>query len=141
MGAGRAFCTQKEPVQARGAYTVTLAVTGPGGVATETKPSYINVYEAVAANFSATPTVGSAPLDVAFTDLSTGDFETRLWDFGDGITGMLPSLTHTYVLTGTFPVSLTVSGLGGSDTEVKQDYITVREASYVYLPLVLRGPE
>ena len=123
MGVGGAFCTQKEPVQARGTYTVTLAVTGPGGVATETQPSYINVYEGVAANFSALPTEGIGPPEVAFTDLSTGDYDAHLWEFGDGLTATLPSLTHTYVLTGTYTVTLTVSGLGGSDTEVKQEYI------------------
>ena len=47
--------------------------------------------------------------------------------------------TPVAVITGTVSVSLTVSGPGGSDTEVKEGYITVRERSHVYLPLVLRG--
>jgi len=74
---------------------------------------------------------------VHFTDLSTGQIDAWLWEFGDGLTSTLQSTVHTYALTGNFAVSLTVTGPGGSDTEIKVDYVQVNREWYVYLPLVL----
>jgi len=108
-----------------GTYTVSLTVTGSGGTDTETKTAYVTVYEPVSANFSATPTSGVAPLAVIFTNLSTGDWTTASWDFGDGATSTDANPSHTYTVAGTYTVTLTVSGLGGSDTEIKTSYITV----------------
>jgi PKD repeat protein len=111
-----------------GTYTVALTVSGPGGTDVHTRSNYITVYEPVNADFSATPTGGVAPLAVDFSNLSTGDFDTCDWEFGDGGTSdscLNPS--YTYVQTGTFTVTLTVSGLGGSDILAKQDFILVDE--------------
>ncbi len=79
------------------------------------------------ANFTASPTSGCAPLTVNFTDQSTGDITSWSWDFGDGTTSTEQNPTHTYNSAGTYTVSLTVTGPGGSDTETKVDYITVSE--------------
>ena len=65
------------------------------------------------ADFIASPTEGIAPLDVVFTNLSSGDYTTSIWDFGDGITSVLTGLTHTYYIADTYTVSLSVTGLGG----------------------------
>jgi PKD repeat protein len=111
-----------------GTYTVALTVSGPGGTDTLTRSNYITVYKPVNVDFSATPTSGVAPLTVDFSNLSSGDFDTCDWDFGDGGTSdscLNPS--YTYVQTGTFTVTLTVSGLGGSDILAKQDFILVDE--------------
>ena len=91
------------------------------------------------ADFTASPRSGIAPLTVHFTDLSTGQIDTWLWEFGDGLTSTLQNPTHTYALTGTFTVSLTVTGPGGSDTAVRAGYIRVSEGFQIYLPLVLRN--
>jgi hypothetical protein len=93
--------------------------------------------ESPQAEFMASPTSGRAPLEVTFTNLSTGDYTDSLWDFGDEITSTLESPTHTYSAANVYTVSLTVSGPGGNDTEVKTAYITVSEQGKVYLPLVL----
>jgi PKD repeat protein len=77
------------------------------------------------ANYAATPTRGVAPLTVQFTDTSTGSISTWQWDFGDGTTSTLQTPIHTYTQTGLFTVRLTVSGLGGDDTETKTDYVHV----------------
>lgn len=109
-----------------GVYTVALTVSGSGGSDTETKTGYITVYAPVSAQFSATPTVGIAPLPVAFTNASTGDYTTCEWNFGDGSTsGVCDPPAYTYNTPGIYTVSLTVSGPGGSDTETKTGYITV----------------
>ncbi|MCP3919244.1 MAG: PKD domain-containing protein, partial [bacterium] len=114
---------------AGGSYTVALSVTGPGGSDTETKASYIIVTDpAPVAEFSGTPTSGTNPLTVAFTDLTTGPVTSLLWDFGDGGTSTAQNPSHTYTSVGTYTVKLTATGPGGSDMEAKTDYITVDPA-------------
>jgi PKD repeat protein len=111
-----------------GVYTVSLDVSGPGGSTTETKTDYITVYEPVNADFSATPTTGVTPLSVDFSNKSSGDYNTCDWDFGDGGTSnscLDPS--HNYNQAGIYTVVLTVSGLGGTDTLTRSNYITVYE--------------
>ena len=55
---------------------------------------------AVTASFTATPTIGVVPLEVTFTNTSTGTLTANLWDFGDGITSTLTSPVHIYDTTG-----------------------------------------
>jgi PKD repeat protein len=85
------------------------------------------------ADFSATPTSGTAPLTVTFTDLSTGDITSWSWDFdNDGAedsTEQNPS--YDYENPGTYSVKLTVTGPGGSHTGTKPDYIRVVYVGYV----------
>ncbi|MBN1480664.1 choice-of-anchor D domain-containing protein, partial [candidate division KSB1 bacterium] len=115
-----------------GTYTVALTVTGPGGSDTETKTDYITVtVDAPVADFSGTPTSGLKPLDVDFTDASTGEITSWSWNFGDGGSSSAQNPSHTYANAGTYTVALTVTGPGGSDTETKVDYITVQEPAPV----------
>ena len=106
-----------------GAYTVSLTVTNPAGSDTEIKTAYISVYELPEADFSAAPLSGIAPLEVEFSDLSTGDIESWEWDFGDGGTSTERNPSHIYTAAGDYTVKLTVSGPGGSDTERKIGFI------------------
>jgi uncharacterized repeat protein (TIGR01451 family) len=76
---------------------------------------------------------------VAFTNLSGGDFENCSWDFGDGTTSSnCADVSHIYEDPGSYTVSLTVSGLGGSDTETRTDYVTVHEPVRAVSDVVLR---
>ncbi|HHT9126940.1 MAG TPA: PKD domain-containing protein [Candidatus Brocadiia bacterium] len=80
----------------------------------------------ITADFTASTRSGYAPLTVRFTDLSTGNVNGWLWDFGDGTpvsTSQNPS--HTYDSPGYFTVTLEVTGENGSDTITKTDYIKV----------------
>jgi uncharacterized repeat protein (TIGR01451 family) len=121
-----------------GTYSVTLTVDGPGGEDTMTKTDYITVFESVKADFSASPETGAPPLTVDFTNLSTGDFDQCLWDFGDnGTAATCDNPKHEYKNEGHHTVSLTVRGLGGEDTMTVQECVNV--AYYrLYLPGVLR---
>lgn len=75
-------------------------------------------------DFRANPLTGTTPLAVQFTDLSTGQIDIWLWDFGDGTTSAGKNPTHTYAAPGTYTVSLTISGIsGGFDSETKTEYI------------------
>ncbi len=77
------------------------------------------------ARFQGTPTTGSGPLTVAFTDLSTNSPTSWSWDFGDGSTSTEQNPTHVYTSLGGYSVSLTVANAQGSDTEVKNNYVNV----------------
>ncbi|MDY6862517.1 MAG: PQQ-binding-like beta-propeller repeat protein [Thermodesulfobacteriota bacterium] len=79
------------------------------------------------ADFSAIPTTGTVPLTVEFTDISTGNINNRLWNFGDGNETTEENPIHVYYTTGDFTVSLTVEGPGGTDIEIKNNYISVSE--------------
>ncbi|MCK4298155.1 MAG: S-layer homology domain-containing protein, partial [Planctomycetes bacterium] len=78
------------------------------------------------AEFSGTPTTGSVPLTVDFTNLSAGDLTSWEWDFGDGGTSTQRNPSHTYTDVGSCTVSLTATNIFGCDTETKSDYVTVR---------------
>jgi PKD repeat protein len=77
------------------------------------------------ASFTGSPTAGSAPLSVTFTDSSTGQITTWAWTFGDNSGSSAQHPQHTYANAGTYTVMLTVNGPGGSNTATKQGYITV----------------
>jgi len=113
-----------------GVYSVTLSISGDGGIDDEIKTDYITIYTPVTANFTGSPTSGIAPLSVTFTDASTGDYSSWSWDFGDGNTSTLTNPSHEYTTPGIYTVSLIVSGDGGTDDEIKTVYITV------YAPVV-----
>jgi PKD repeat protein len=83
------------------------------------------------ADFTADPLAGTAPLSVQFNDTSTGAGITSwAWDFNnDGtIDSSSQNPVFTYASAGTYSVRLTVTNAGGSDSELKTDYITVSEA-------------
>jgi hypothetical protein len=84
-------------------------------------------FEILEADFTSTPTNGVAPLTVNFTEKCAGYTTSWSWDFGDSSTSTERNPTHTYIDPGTYTVSLTVTGLGESDNEIKMDYINVRE--------------
>lgn len=84
------------------------------------------VIPAPVAGFAADVTAGFAPLTVQFTDQSTGQITSRLWDFGDGTTDARVHPDHVYGSEGRYTVRLIVAGPGGSDTLTRAEYITVQ---------------
>jgi len=133
---GTVDSTEQNPIYtytAAGNYTVNLTVSNDGGSDSEVKTEYIVVSEplpgAPVANFTATPTSGDAPLTVNFTDASTGTISSYAWDFdNDGtVDSTDQNPIYTYTAAGNYTVNLTVSNAGGSDSEVKTEYIVVSE--------------
>jgi PKD repeat protein len=112
-----------------GTYTVTLTVTNAvGDTSTKTRTSYISATAArdLAADFTATPTSGVAPLQVAFADTSAGVPTSWSWSFGDGGTSTAQHPTYMYTTPGTYSVTLTVTdAVGASSTKTLANYITV----------------
>ena len=83
---------------------------------------------APSASFTAAPTYGALPLDVAFDASASGDPEgdalTYVWDFGDGspaVETQSPMASHTYTTAGAFDATLRVRDeyghLSGADTQ------------------------
>src|SRR5437867_1781108 len=106
---------------------VVLAINGDTGY-------YWHHYEALGpppppqppvASFSGSPTSGTAPLAVAFTDTSTGQPTSWAWTFGDGGTSTAQSPTQIYTAAGNYSVTLTATNTMGSNSLTKTNYITV----------------
>jgi tripartite motif-containing protein 71 len=124
------YSTVKNPVHKytnAGNYTVSLKVSNAGGNSTTTKSNYIvvNTLKAPFAAFSAHPTSGKAPLNVAFIDKSTGVHNSWKWSFGDGKFSTVKNPVHKYTKAGNYTVSLTVSNAAGNNTVTKSNYIVV----------------
>ncbi len=140
--------TKKHPshvYQEAGIYSVKLTVTNAFGSDTETRTHYITVSSSAlkapptplatsspkgvpTAQFTASPTNGKAPLTVHFTDTSVSSGKTSYkWDIdNDGdIDYTVQNPSHTYLTEGTFSVKLTVTNAKGSDSELKENYITI----------------
>ena len=101
--------------------TIELTDGGPGDADGEANgvivdPGGPGVPPAPTADFSATLTRGAAPLRVQFSDESTGEITSWLWDFGDGATAIEQNPTHSYMYAGRYTVILTVTGPGGANT-------------------------
>jgi PKD repeat protein len=104
-----------------GTYTVTLTVTDDGG-ATDTATEQILVTEPPAANqppsvsISATPSTGTAPLNVNFS-ASTADSDGTVTgyhcDFGDGTSSQSKSTSHVYNAPGEYVVTVTATDDAG----------------------------
>lgn len=92
-----------------GEYTVTLTSANEYGTSDTTKAYFITVIPALKSRFVADPKEGKAPLVVRFTDVSTGNPESWIWNFGDGSTSTQPNPVHTYSSPGAFHVNLTVT--------------------------------
>ncbi|WP_419190291.1 PKD domain-containing protein [Saltatorellus ferox] len=116
-----------------GTYSVSLTVTNADGTDTLTRTDYVVVNpdapQPPVADFVATPTSGTTPLNVSFTDQSTNNPNSWSWDFGDGSTSTAQEPGHIYTSVGSYTVSLTVSNSDGSDTQTLTNYITVSAPS------------
>jgi PKD repeat protein len=117
---------------ADGSYTVSLTVVGPGGSDTKTRANYIAVGHVPGPNvaFTADVTSGEAPLEVKFTDQSTGNnVHAWSWDFGDGGSSSSQNPAHIYNTAGTYHVTLTATDDDGTKAHTEIDYITVTGGS------------
>lgn len=108
-----------------GTYSIKLIVSGPGGIDSIEYKNLLTVYDSAKANFMVSNTTGMTPLIVTFSDSSIGDIDSWVWDFGDNTTDINKNPIHTYTKRGTYSVTLSVSGKGGSDAHKKENCVQV----------------
>ena len=112
-----------------GVYDVSLTVTNTFGSSTEIKTAYITVLSqaVIAADFTSDVTQIETGDIVHFYDQSTGNPTFWEWEFNGGA----PSVNYQqnpvviFNTPGEFDIKLTVSGLNGESTILKEKYITV----------------
>ncbi|MHB8108976.1 MAG: golvesin C-terminal-like domain-containing protein [Syntrophorhabdaceae bacterium] len=124
------------PFAAGSTYTVTVrASAAPASTCVDAISFRKSGSGAPQANFEADLRLGSIPMTVRFTDLSTGDIASVLWDFGDGSTSQERNPAHTYTVAGYYTVSLTATNVAGSDTKTIPQYIgtTNPDVEHMYI--------
>ena len=86
----------------------------------------INVTPQISADFTtSTPKSGCGSLLVEFQDLSSGNPDSWLWDFGNGTNSTLKNPTIIYSSPGVYNVSLTISNSNYNDSKISNGFITV----------------
>ena len=112
---------------APGKYTVTLTVSGECGSDTEARKDFVQAFGASVPDFDVSKTSGCAPLQVKFTDGSSGlGNSSWKWSFGDGSGSTQRNPSHTYEKAGEYTVTLTVAGDCGGGTLTKEELVRVR---------------
>jgi hypothetical protein len=81
------------------------------------------------ANFVGVPLSVDQSVGVAFTNLSLGDWNSLLWDFGDGSTSTDSSnpIIHAYDNVGVYTVTLYLYGVGNNSSSTGNSPFTVIE--------------
>jgi PKD repeat protein len=75
-------------------------------------------------SFTGSPTNGAVPLTVNFANASSGATNYS-WNFGDGNASATLNPAHTYTNAGTYTVTLTAVGAGGTNSLARANYIVV----------------
>lgn len=88
---------------------------------------FSNSQAQLVAEFTSNTQAGcGAPLEIQFTELTSGGATSFVWDFGDGAVSTDANPLHRYDSTGTYDVRLFImDGLGNVDSMVKLSYISV----------------
>jgi len=76
----------------------------------------------LSASFTYSPSNPTILASVSFNASATGGTQpySYSWDFGDGSTGTAQSTTHSYLLPGTYSVTLTVDDASGTEVSTSQ---------------------
>ncbi|MDD1727495.1 MAG: PKD domain-containing protein [Methanospirillum sp.] len=109
--------------QSGGIAMLNKAVTVTAGVVPSPTPTPVPAEISTA--FSADRTSGTAPLQVTFTDQSTGNPTSWIWDLGDGNISTVQNVTHIYYAKGTYSVTLRTKNSISSGMMEKSEYISV----------------
>ncbi|MBC8147573.1 MAG: PKD domain-containing protein, partial [Bacteroidetes bacterium] len=114
-----------------GTFSVKLIVSNNTSTDSLLKLNYITVTNpgVLNADFSASPTSGTVPLQVQFSDQTSGNPDTWYWDFGDGNSSSQQNPQYIYQGIGVFDVKLIVSNSAYTDSIIKTSFIQVNNTS------------
>jgi gliding motility-associated-like protein len=112
--------------------TYSLTVTNDNGCSS-TSSVTVNSLPAPIASFTATPTSGQVPLDVDYSNNSTGTSLTYSWAFGDGNFDTNSDPSNTFNAIGDFNTVLTVTDAAGC-TDTASVIISVTGTSNLIVP-------
>jgi len=112
-----------------GQMVIQLTARGPGGESVTSRqvdvaPQYI----APVVRISATPTKGTTPLTVQFTNQVSGDYRSYQLSFGDGAVSTSAAPLHTFTKATNYIAKLTVFPMDGALAPVEAQ-ITIRASA------------
>jgi len=110
---------------ADGLYTVSLTAKNSFGQDTKVVAGLVRVGYGPKIDFKADRTLVSVDRYVHFTDLSTNEPNSWVWDFGDGTSGTGQAPDHAYKTIGVYDVTLTAFNQYTSTSLTKKQYIRV----------------
>jgi PKD repeat protein len=117
FGDGKRTSWQRNPkyiYATAGTYSVTLQATDASG-SSSTASMSITV-NSVDATLTAGFNYSSSGRTATFTDTSTGNPTSYVWDFGDGTTSTSQNPVHTYAADDIYTVKLVIAGASGIST-------------------------
>jgi len=109
-----------------GSYTVTLSVTDSGGQRVQASKT-VTVNAQLSGSFSYSPS-SPLPLEaVTFSATGSGGAQpySYSWDFGDGTTANGQTVRHSYLLPGSYVVTLTITDASGQRFTTSQTVIVL----------------
>ncbi len=110
-----------------GNFTVRLTATNQAGSNSTTQTVTVNNPAAPVPNFTIANGDCVAPCEVVFTNTTTGGATGYAWNFGDGIgASTQQNPRYTFQTGGTYSVTLTATGPGGSRSTAQS--VTIRAA-------------
>lgn len=131
-----------------GSYSVTLTATNASGSDAITKSNFIIVPYPPVADFMANTTTPFVGETVTFSDLTSNNPFLWSWSFVpvtvtyvEGTTSASQNPKVKFDADGLYTVSLTATGPGGNDTEIKTDYIlAINPIIELEVSVLLEGP-
>jgi uncharacterized repeat protein (TIGR01451 family) len=120
-----------------GVHTATATATNT--VSMETAETFVIVQVEISGLMATNdgPTTLGWPTTLTAT-ISGGTDVNFVWDFGDGVTGIGPVVTHVYTSAGVYTATVTAANAIGSETA---ETVVVVEVFEVYLPVVVGKPQ
>ena len=110
----------------------TITVTSKAGSCLNIKPHTIDVtVNKVTAAFTAKPTTGEVPLDVAFTNASAGKNYKNLWEFGTGSISVDKDPSYLYDKIGYYRACLTITDNDNCSDKICTNIQVYITSSYV----------
>ena len=136
-GAGT-FISNLTNLNATTTYYLRAYATNGAGTGYGNQVCFITLENPPYTAFTTTSTNITLGQSVQFNDQSSNFPTSWSWNFGDGNESTLMNPSHTYLIAGTYTVTLTTSNSFGFDTEIRENLIIVNSSlPFVYLNSVI----